>query len=197
MSWFFDARRSDYIGPPLVYLPRKEMKWIERLRQMWSGGSPPRNEPQPTLGVAHHPHDRSSPPEPDRCGAPAGPRMPAELPAHADERATRGIASLRCSTSVSATPGAWAERVFLQGSRTMDEKGRWGGYFWPATTMLLVVPPLYNFRDEESILHILFRVAWSVLVILSLVELGRHLYRDLRGRRVSEAGPGRTPPARG
>jgi hypothetical protein len=79
----------------------------------------------------------------------------------------------------------------------MDKKWRWAGYFWPATTALLVVGPIYNFRDEGSVLHLVLRVAWLVLLILSLSEIGRHLYRDLRGRRASGARSGAARPTDG
>ena len=76
----------------------------------------------------------------------------------------------------------------------MEKKGPLGGYFWPALTAWLVVVPLYLFRDESSILHTAFRGAFAVVLILSLLEIGRHLYRDLRGRRMPATNPGRTGP---
>ena len=79
----------------------------------------------------------------------------------------------------------------------MDKKERSGGYRWPTITTLLVIVPLYLFRDEESILHVVLRVAWLVLLILSLVEIGRNLYRDLRGGPVSAARSGGTRPPAG
>jgi hypothetical protein len=79
----------------------------------------------------------------------------------------------------------------------MRDKERAARYRWPAFTTLLVVVPLAHFRDEESTLHIVLRVAWLVLLILSLVEMGRHLYGDLRGRQVSAARSDAFRPPRG
>ena len=64
-------------------------------------------------------------------------------------------------------------------------KGPWGGYFWPTMTALMVIAPLYHFRDEDSTLHIAFRVAWLVLLVLCLVEIGRdlELRPEIGGRR--------------
>lgn len=76
----------------------------------------------------------------------------------------------------------------------MDSKGRPSGYFWPAITAVLVSVPLYQFQGEESTLHTIFRVAWLLLLALSLIEIGRNLYRDLRGRRVPAARSGTRPP---
>lgn len=53
-------------------------------------------------------------------------------------------------------------------------------------TALMVIAPLYHFRDEDSTLHIALRVAWLVLLVLCLVQIGRELYGDLRGRRASQ-----------
>jgi len=55
-------------------------------------------------------------------------------------------------------------------------------------TALMVIAPLYFFREEDSTLHIALRVAWLVLLVLSLVEIGRDLYGDLLGRRASKPG---------
>jgi hypothetical protein len=75
----------------------------------------------------------------------------------------------------------------------MDKKKPWGGYLWPVMTVLLLIPPLYIFRDEESTLHTVFRVVWVLLLVLSLGEIGRALYRNVRGRPVSPAPSGRAP----
>lgn len=73
--------------------------------------------------------------------------------------------------------------------RTVDKGKRGGGYFWPAITAILVITPLYTFRHEGSTLHVVLRVIWSVVLILSLIEISRTLYKDHRGRRVSETRP--------
>lgn len=76
----------------------------------------------------------------------------------------------------------------------MDSKRRSSKYFWPAITVVLVSVPLYLFRAEESVIHTILRVAWLLLLVLSLVEIGRNLYRDIRGQRVPAAGSGTRPP---
>jgi hypothetical protein len=86
-------------------------------------------------------------------------------------------------TSVKASAGSAAVAPSLEGTVVMSRRTPWGGYYGPVVTVVLVAVPLYMFRNEESLLHVIFRVAWSVLLILSLVEIGRNLHRDLRGRR--------------
>lgn len=81
--------------------------------------------------------------------------------------------------------------------RTMEKKGPLGGYFWPVITAWLVAVPLYLFRDESSILHVTFRGACAVVLILSLVEISRNLYKDLRGQRVPTPDSGRSGPTEG
>ena len=76
----------------------------------------------------------------------------------------------------------------------MDSRARLSGYFWPAITAVLVSVPLYLFRGEESVLHTIFRVAWLLVLVLGLVEIGRNLYRALRGRRVPAGPSGTRPP---
>ena len=76
----------------------------------------------------------------------------------------------------------------------MDKQEGSRGYFWPAVIALLTIIPLYQFRDEASMLHLVFRVVWSVVLIWSLVDIGRKLLRDLRSRRVSAARSERTRP---
>lgn len=76
----------------------------------------------------------------------------------------------------------------------MSGRTRSGGYFWPAITVMLVAVPLFGFRNEQSLLHLIFRVAWSFVLLLSLVEIGRNLHRDLQERRTpivrtTDAGP--------
>ena len=77
----------------------------------------------------------------------------------------------------------------------MDKWKRGRGYYWPVVTAILVIVPLYTFMHEGSILHLVLRAIWSVLLILSLIEISRMLYRDRRSRRVSETSPAgtRTP----
>mgnify|MGYP001236581341 CR=1 FL=1 len=58
---------------------------------------------------------------------------------------------------------------------------RHGRCFWPAIIAVLLSVPLIQFRNEQSIAHTIFRVAWLVLLLISLLEIGRRLYQDLRG----------------
>lgn len=59
---------------------------------------------------------------------------------------------------------------------------RFERYYWPAITAFLVMVPLYVFRDEESVLHVAFRVAWAAVFILCLADIARQAYRDLHKR---------------
>jgi hypothetical protein len=90
-------------------------------------------------------------------------------------------------TSVEASAGSAAVASSLEGTEVMSRRTRWGGYYWPVVTVILVAVPLYGFRNEESLLHLMFRVAWAVVLFLSLVEIGRNLHEDLRDRREATA----------
>ena len=65
----------------------------------------------------------------------------------------------------------------------MADGPRSGEYFWPVITVMLVAFPLYEFRGERSTLHWAFRVALSIVLLLSVIEIGRQLHRDLEDRR--------------
>jgi hypothetical protein len=75
----------------------------------------------------------------------------------------------------------------------VEPEKRWEKYYWPAITAFLVALPLWGFRDEDSVLHVIFRVAWFAVLVLSLSAISRQAYEDLRGRRVPADRPGRTP----
>lgn len=66
---------------------------------------------------------------------------------------------------------------------------RFERYCWPAITAFLVMVPLYVFRHEDSVLHVAFRVAWSVVLILCLADIARQAYRDLQKRGASRPQP--------
>ena len=76
----------------------------------------------------------------------------------------------------------------------MARHGRSGRYLWPAMIAVLVGVPLIQFRNEQSTTHTIFRVAWLLLLLLSLLEIGRNLYQDRRGPRLPAASPGTRPP---
>jgi hypothetical protein len=67
--------------------------------------------------------------------------------------------------------------------KTMADGPRSGEYFWPVITVMLVAFPLYEFRGEGSTLHWAFRVALSIVLFLSVIEIGRQLHGDLGDRR--------------
>lgn len=71
---------------------------------------------------------------------------------------------------------------------------RSGRYFWPAVIAVLVSVPLLQFRNEQSMTHTIFRVAWWGLLLLSVLEIGRNLCQDVRGPRLPTASPGTGPP---
>jgi hypothetical protein len=76
----------------------------------------------------------------------------------------------------------------------MARHGRSGRYFWLAITAVVVSVPLTQFRHEQLSTHTIFRVAWLLLLLLSLLELGRNLYQELRRPRLNTASPGTRPP---
>jgi hypothetical protein len=87
-------------------------------------------------------------------------------------------------SSVDATSVGEHRLATSMGERTVEPEKRWRKYFWPAITAFLVSVPLWTFRDEDSVLHVIFRVAWLAVLVLSLVAIGRQAFRDLRGRRL-------------
>ena len=76
----------------------------------------------------------------------------------------------------------------------MAGHGRSSRYLWPTIIAVSVSVPLIQFRNEQSIMHTIFRVAWLLLLLLSLLEIGRNLYQDLRGPRLPTASRGTRPP---
>lgn len=64
----------------------------------------------------------------------------------------------------------------------MNGRSRSGDYYWPVITVILVAFPLYGFRNEGSTVHFVFRVVWSIVLLVSLIAIGQKLHRDLRHR---------------
>jgi hypothetical protein len=107
----------------------------------------------------------------------------------------RAVSRVRCHVHHRPAPReSHGQTALSQETVNMDSRARLSGYFWPAITAVLVSVPLYLFRGEESVLHTIFRVAWLLVLVLGLVEIGRNLYRDLRGRRVPAGPSGTRPP---
>jgi hypothetical protein len=65
----------------------------------------------------------------------------------------------------------------------MNVRSRSSDYYWPVITAILVAFPLYEFRNEGSTVHFVFRVVWSIVLLVSLITIGRQLHRDLRHQR--------------
>lgn len=102
------------------------------------------------------------------------------------------------STSVNPPISSARVAASLERNEAMSRRTHSDAYYWPVVTVILVALPLYTFRDEESLLHQVFRVLWSVVLILSLVEIGRNLHKDLRDRREAIARTtGTRPPEEG
>ena len=69
----------------------------------------------------------------------------------------------------------------------MNLRSRSGEYYWPVITVMLVAFPLYKFRNEGSTVHVVFRLVWSIVLLVSLITIDRKLHKDLRHRRRSAA----------
>ena len=74
-------------------------------------------------------------------------------------------------------------RLHVQGLRDMERQKLTRRLYWPALAIIFAIYPLYLFREEESTLYVVFRVAWVAVIIFSLFEIGRIVFRDLHGRR--------------